>query len=193
MNNLLFAARPILYDLLGVIVFAALIAFKVDLVATIVLGVGVSMAVVAWQLVRKKPVAALQWVSLALVIVSAVAAFVTRDVRFLMAKATVAYAAVGAAMLQRGWMNRYVPPIAMGRVEHLMDRFGYVWAGLMFTIAAANLVIAIGFPAWWAGFTGVVPSASNLALFAVQYVVVRRRARASIQADRAAEGTAAQA
>ena len=46
-----------------------------------------------------------------------------------------------AVMLKRGWMVRYLPPIAEGRGEGLMVAFGYAWAGLMFLTAAANLVL----------------------------------------------------
>ena len=46
-------------------------------------------------------------------------------------------------MLKRGWMNRYLPPIALETVPDLAIGFGYVWAGLMFFSAALNLVLAL--------------------------------------------------
>ena len=58
-------------------------------------------------------------------------------------------------------------------VGDVMDRFGYVWAAMMFFTAVANLVIAIGFTAWWPLFVGVFPLASKAALFAVHFSVVQ--------------------
>jgi hypothetical protein len=81
--------------------------------------------------------------------------------------------AVGVVMLKRGWMVRYLPPIASGRGEPLMIAWGYVWAGLMFVSAAANLAVAWWLPALWPAYLAVIPMASKIALFAVQYVSVR--------------------
>ncbi len=100
-----------------------------------------------------------------------------------MLKPTFIYAAVGCVMLRPGWMNRYVPPIAQGRSEDVTFIFGYVWAGMMFATAAANLALAllasVGTYVW---FLFIFPLASKIALFATQYtvtrVVVRRRMRA---------------
>ena len=127
---LLYAAGPLVFDSLGVIVFAVLMAMKVDVIVATAAGAAVACAVVGWEIVRRRPVAALQWLSLGLVLVSAGATVLTHDPRFVMAKPTVIYALVGSAMLRRGWMNRYVPPEELAVVEDLMTRFGYAWAGL---------------------------------------------------------------
>ncbi len=134
----------------------------------------IACAVVAWELVRRRSVAAMQWLSLVMVVVSAGATLMTHDPRFVMVKPTVIYAVIGAAMLRRGWMNRYVPPDRLAVVEDLMTRFGYVWAGLMFLTGALNLVVAVAFTAWWPSFIAVFPLVSKLGLFAVQFSVVRR-------------------
>lgn len=172
-KQLLYAIVPLLFDSLGVIVFAVLLALNVDLVLATVAGAAVASAVVAWELVRRRSVAAMQWLSLIMVVLSAGATLVTHDPRFVMAKPTVIYAVVGAAMLRRGWMNRYVPPANLAAVEDLMTRFGYVWSGLMFLTGALNLVVAVAFTPWWPTFIAVFPLASKLALFAVQFGVVR--------------------
>jgi hypothetical protein len=93
--------------------------------------------------------------------------------RVLMLKPSLIYVAVGVVMLKRGWMVRYLPPIASGRGEPLMIAWGYVWAGLMFVSAAANLAVAWWLPALWPAYLAVIPMASKIALFAVQYVSVR--------------------
>ena len=61
--------------------------------------------------------------------------------------------------------------------------FGYVWAGLMFATAAANLYVALNLdPKTWAWFVGVVPLASKLALFAIQYLTMRLIVRGRMRA-----------
>jgi intracellular septation protein A len=117
-------------------------------------------------------------------VVFGAATLLTRDPRFMMAKPTIIYILVGAAMLERGWLLPYLPPA--GR-EHLEDAvmigWGYVWAGLMFLTAALNAVFALTAGlAVWSAFIAVFPAASKVALFAIQYVTIRalaiRNARA---------------
>lgn len=172
MRQLLYAVVPLIFDSLGVIVFAVLVAANVGLNIAAAAGAATAIAVVGWELVRRRPVAAVQWLSLGLVFVSAAATLVTHDPRFVMAKPTIVYALVGAAMMRRGWMNRYVPPEQLGDVEDLMTRFGYIWAALMFFTGAANLVVALVFTAWWPLFLAVFPLASKLLLFAFQFILV---------------------
>ena len=186
MKNLAYAARPLVNDLASSLVFAALILAGVDpllaTVAAMILGVGHA---VLWRLL-KKPIAPLQWASLALVLAFGGASLVWHDARFLMAKPSVVYLILTAMMLKRGWMLRYMPPIARGHGEGLMVAFGYVWAGLMAFSAAANLLVAVRFPEHWALYKAVFPIASKLALFGLQYLHVRaatiRQIRAEAQA-----------
>ncbi|MFN3523308.1 MAG: septation protein IspZ [Phenylobacterium sp.] len=183
MNPLLHAARPLLADFLSTLVFVVLIALKVDVVWAVAAAAGVGLGQVALLKLRGAPVAALQWLSLALVLVSGAASLFTHDPRFVMAKPSVVYLIVSAAMLQRGWMLRYMPPVAAGHAEDVMIAFGYVWAGLMALSAAANLVVAVAWPHHWAAFMAVFPLASKAGLFGVQYLtthrIVRRRIRSA--------------
>jgi hypothetical protein len=55
--------------------------------------------------------------------------------------------------------------------------FGYVWAGLMFVTAAANLAVAVWFSPYWPAFLAIFPTASKVALFLVQYATVRSAVR----------------
>jgi len=190
-SNLLFAARPLFLDFLGAIVFAVLLASGVDVTTAALAGVFTTVAQVTLQLVRRKPVAPLQWLSLALVVTSGAATLITHDPRFLMAKPSVIYAVVGVVMLKRGWMLRYVPPIAAGHLTDVLTVFGYVWAGLMFATGAANAVVAVGWPQWWPAFIAVVPLSSKAALFAIHYVWGRAVAKRRIVAAREAEALAA--
>jgi intracellular septation protein len=184
MKNLLAAAKPLIYDSLGVIVFAVLVALKVNFLAAAVAGAAIAVAIVVSDLVRGRPVPTLQWISLALVLISTAATYLTNDPRFVMGKPSVIYLAVGVAMLKRGWMNRYVPAESLHLIEDRMTLFGYVWAGLMFLTAILNLVIAVWFTAYWAGFIAAFPLASKIALFAVQFANVKATARRRVAAQR---------
>jgi intracellular septation protein len=186
MNELLFAARPLISDFFPTIVFAVLVALKVDIRVATGAALLIGIAQVAAQLYLKRKVEALQWASLGLVVVFGGLGILTNDPRFLMVKPSIIYLAIGAVMMKRGWMLRYLPPIAGEHAAPLMIRFGYVWAGLMFTTALANALVAWKFSALWPAFVAVVPMTSKIALFAVQFVTVRvlveRRVRAQMAA-----------
>jgi intracellular septation protein A len=197
MNNLVYAARPLISDFFPTIVFAVLVAMKVDVRVATGAALLVGIAQVAIQKSLKRKVELLQWASLGLVVVFGTLGILTSDPRFLMAKPTIIYLAVGAVMLKRGWMLRYMPPIAREHGERLMIAFGYVWAGLMALTALANLFVAVALPSQWPAFVAVVPLASKIALFAVQYATirfyVRRRVIARMAQAQAPAETQAQA
>ena len=126
---------------------------------------------------------ALQWLSLVIILASGSATFFTNDPVFVMLKPTVIYVVVGIVMLKRGWMNRYLPPIAQATVPDLGITFGYIWAGLMFFSAALNILLALTLDAGtWAAVKSTWAIGSKLALFGIQYAVMKstgmRRARA---------------
>ena len=198
MNGLLYAARPLVSDFFPTIVFAVLVALKVDVRVATAAALAMGIAQVGIQKLRRQKVELLQWASLGLVVVFGTLGIMTNDVRFLMAKPTIIYLAIGAVMLKRGWMLRYLPPVAGEHGKPLMVAFGYVWAALMGLTAVANLVMAVWFARYWPAFVAVVPMASKLSLFAVQYITVHRfteqqeRAEAAERA-RARAATEAQA
>jgi intracellular septation protein len=179
MKNLLFAAKPLALDLISTLVFVALSA----LTHNVLLATGVAMAAgaarVAQLSLRGDRVNAMQWMSLGLVVVFGAATLFTADPRFMMAKPTIIYVLVGAAMLERGWLLPYLPQAAR---EHLDDAvmigWGSVWAGLMFLTAALNAGFALATDlAVWSAFIAVFPIASKLALFAIQYLTIRAQVR----------------
>ena len=186
MKDLLYAVRPLVSDFFPTIVFAILVAMKVDVRIATGAALAIGIGQVAVQRLLKRKVELLQWASLGLVIVFGTLGIMTNDPRFLMAKPTIIYLAIGAVMLKRGWMLRYLPPIAGGHANALMIRWGYVWAGLMGLTALANLVVAVWFTAQWPAFIAVVPMASKLGLFAVQYASIRYMVRRKILAEMAA-------
>jgi hypothetical protein len=86
----------------------------------------------------------------------------------------VIYVALGVMMARRGWMVRYIPPVARALSEDVTTVFGYLWSAMMFGTAALNLVMVYqGDPRTWAWFIGVFPIASKLALVCVQYLITR--------------------
>ena len=191
MRTLLYAIGPMLFDSLGIIIFAALLALDAGIIPATVAGTVVAVAVVGYELARGNKVAALQWISLASVLLTAAATLFTGDPRFVMAKPTIVYLIVGTVMLRKGWLNRYIPPEQMAIVGDVMDRFGMIWAALMFASAGLNLVIALFFTAWWPLFIGVFPLASKFGLFAVHIAVVHYVTQARLR--RRADGESAAA
>ena len=172
MRTLLYALGPMLFDSLGVLVFAVLLVAGAGIIPATIAGTVVALAVVGYELLRGKKVAALQWISLASVLLTAAATLFTGDPRFVMAKPTIVYLIVGSVMLRKGWLNRYIMPEQQALVGDVMDRFGMIWAALMFTSAALNLVVAVFFTAWWPLFIGIFPLASKFGLFAIHIAVV---------------------
>ena len=185
MQNLLHAARPLANDLFSSLLFAALMALGVETQVATLIAMGVGLGhVVVWKLLGK-PVAPMQWASLALVLTFGTLGLFLRDARFLMAKPTVIYLILTVMMLKRGWMLRYMPSISTGHGERAMIVFGYVWAGLMALTGAANLVVAIQFPHLWPAFLAIFPTTSKVGLFAVQYAVMRHVTIRSMRAQMA--------
>ena len=188
MRTLLYALGPMLFDSLGVIVFAILLGVGAGIVPAVVAGTLVALAVVGYELARGHKVAALQWISLASVLFTAAATLLTGDPRFVMAKPTIVYLIVGTVMLRKGWLNRYIPPEQLALVGDVMDRFGMIWAALMFASAGLNLIVALFFTQWWPLFIGIFPLASKFGLFAIHIAVVHVIGQARLR--RRAEGGA---
>jgi intracellular septation protein A len=161
--------------MLSTILFAALFA----LTSNIYLATGAAMALgigqVAFEKLRRKPVPGMQWASLGLVTVLGGATLFTGDPRFVMIKPTIVYLTIGAAMLQPGWMDRYMPPASKDYLPRgLIVAGGYVWSGLMFATAARHVIIAVTMDhKAWLAFIGIFPLASKLGLFAVHYASFR--------------------
>ncbi|RAK58648.1 intracellular septation protein [Phenylobacterium hankyongense] len=196
MKNLLFAIRPLALDLMSTLLFVGLTALTHNPLLATAVAIAAGVGRVIYLRARRQPVAALQWMSLGLVVVFGAATLVTNDPRFMMFKPTIVYLLVGAAMLQRGWMLPYMPPAGRGLVgDHVMIGWGYAWAGLMFLSAVLNVGFALGTSlAVWSVFISVFPIVSKLLLFAVQFVSIRavaiRAHRAQAQAGNPAEAAA---
>jgi intracellular septation protein A len=192
MKNLFHAARPILTDMIATLVFAGLFALTNNIYLSTGAAIALGAGQVGLEILRRRPVPGMQWASLGLVTILGGTTLYTGDARFVMVKPTIIYLTIGAAMLQRGWLDRYIPPRAKEFLPAgMIATWGYVWSTLMFATAAANLVIAVwfGHKAWLA-FIGVFPLASKLSLFAVHYTSFHFVALRNHRAREAALATA---
>lgn len=184
MRNFAAAIRPLVSDFLSTIAFVAFYAITGSVHDAILLGIGVGIAQILYLLIRRQAIAAMQWMSLALVLVLGGASLLTADPRFIMVKPSIGYFAVACIMLKRGWMTRYLPKRAIDNLPESAPVFwGYVWSALMFSLGAGNLAVAlVAGPDAWAWFNGVVPLASQLLLFGIQYTILRARVLRAVRA-----------
>ena len=183
MKNLLEAGKLLLLDMASTLFFLVLYLLTGSVPLAVALGVALGVAQIGWQLVRRKPIDTMEWMSLFLVVGSGTATLVTSDPRFVMIKPTLIYIVVGVVMLKPGWMNRYLPPIAKAVVPDVAVILGFAWAGLMFASAALNMTVALNFSvAAWSALMSVFGIVSKLGLFLIGYAVMRtiggRRVRA---------------
>jgi intracellular septation protein A len=112
--------------------------------------------------------------SLFLVLGAGTITLTTDDPRFIMVKPSVIYVVVGVVMLRRGWMNRYLPPIAIELVPDIAVIVGYAWSGLMFFSAALNLIVALNFSVvTWSVTMSIYGIVSKAVMFLIGYTVMR--------------------
>lgn len=174
MRDLFVAAKLLLLDMASTFLFLAVYLLTGNIPLSVILGMLLGVAQIGWQLAGRKPIDTMQWMSLFLVLGSGAATLLTANPRFVMVKPSLIYVIVGIVMLRPGWMNRYLPPIAVGLVPDVALVFGYLWAALMFASAAVNLIVALNFSvATWAGFMSIYAIVSKAALFLIGYGVMR--------------------
>jgi intracellular septation protein len=160
--------------------FFSTILFLVLILATgnVTLATGVAILGAVAQLVharvRAKPLGFMTYASLALVIVLGTATIVTDDPRFVLAKPSIAHFAIGAIMLKRGWMLRYVPPIVVDTIPQYVTVAGYAWAALMFLLGAGTIAVALtGDIRLWGIYVTFVAGGAKVAAFALQFIAFR--------------------
>lgn len=189
MKNLFEAGKLLLLDMAATLFFLALYLLTHNVTLSVVLGMALGFAQIGWQFVRRKPIDTMQWLSLFLVLGAGTITLITNDPRFVMIKPSVIYVVVGIVMLKRGWMNRYLPPIAIELVPDIAIIIGYAWSGLMFFSAALNVIVALNFDvATWSAAMSIYGIVSKAAMFLISYTVMRtigiaRRRRAADRAD----------
>lgn len=171
-------AKPILLDFLSTIVFLVAFGLLHDARLAILLGIAAGLIEIGWQFAHARKVSLMELASLALVVVFGLSSLITHDMRFIMLKPSISYAAIGVVMLKPGWQLHYAPEIARKLLP--AKRFilwGYVWAALMLASAALNIaLVATVEVRTWATIVTVWGLSTKAVLFCAQYFTLRREA-----------------
>ena len=174
MKNLFQAGKLLLLDMAATLLFLVLYLLTHNVTLSVVLGMVLGIAQIGWQFARRKPIDTMQWMSLFLVLGAGTVTLITDDPRFIMIKPSVIYIVVGIVMLKRGWMNRYLPPIAIELVPDIAIIVCYAWSGLMFFSAALNVIVALNFDvATWSAAMSIYGIVSKALMFLIGYAVMR--------------------
>jgi intracellular septation protein len=161
-------------DFFSTIVFVVLFLSTGDVILATAVAIAGSVAQVIYARVKRQQLGFMTYASLALVIVLGGATLLTNDPRFVMAKPSIAHFAIGAIMLKRGWMLRYLPPIVVDTIPEYVTIAGYAWAVLMFALGAGTITVAMsGDIKLWAIYVSAVAGGAKVAAFAVQFVAFR--------------------
>ncbi len=173
-------------DFLSALIFIAVYVATDNVILATAVAVGGAVAQVIYAHVKGKPLGFMTWASLGLVIVLGAATILTLDPRFVLAKPAIAHFAIGAIMLKRGWMLRYMPPRVVETIPEYVTVAGYAWAALMFVLGLGTIAVAMtGDLKLWTIYISVVLVAAKLGAFAAQYVIFRMIVRGRLRAVRA--------
>jgi intracellular septation protein len=176
----------LLSDFLSTIVFLTLYLISGDVALATSVAIAGAVAQVIYSRVKGKPLGFMTYASLALVIVLGGATLLTHDPRFVLAKPAIGHFAIGAIMLKRGWMLRYMPPIVTDTIPEYVTIAGYGWAALMFVLGLGTIAVAsTGDLKLWAIYISVVAVGAKVAAFAVQYAAFRFLITSRLRAARA--------
>src|SRR3981189_3920774 len=173
-------------DFFSTIVFLALYLITGDVLLATGVAIAGAVAQVVYARIKGQQLTFMTYASLALVIVLGSATLLTNDPRFVLAKPSIAHFAIGAIMLKRGWMLRYVPPIVSDTIPEYVTIAGYAWAALMFALGAGTIAVAsTGDLKLWALYVSVVLIGAKLTASPVKYVALRVLLTSRIRAARA--------
>jgi intracellular septation protein len=161
-------------DFFSTIVFLAVYLATDNIILATSVAIAGAIAQVIYSRIKGRELSFMTWASLGLVIVLGGATILTSDPRFVLAKPAIAHFAVGAVMLRRGWMLRYMPPLVAETIPEYVTFAGFAWAALMFALGAGTIATAMtGDLKLWTIYVSVVAVGAKIAAFAVQYVVFR--------------------
>jgi intracellular septation protein len=174
------------YDFFSTIVFLVVYLASDNVVLATGVAIAASVAQALYARATGEALTFMTWASLALVIVLGGATLLTSDPRFVLAKPAIAHFAIGAIMLKRGWMLRYMPPIVAETIPEYVTMAGFAWAALMFVLGAGTVAIAAtGNIRLWAFYVSVVAIGAKVIAFAIQYVAFRLLVSARLRAGHA--------
>ncbi|MGY8668690.1 septation protein IspZ [Bradyrhizobium sp. UFLA05-109] len=161
-------------DFLSTIVFLVVYLITDNIILATSVAIAGAIAQVIYARVQGKSLGYMTYASLALVIVLGTVTILTQDPRFVLAKPSIAHFAIGAIMLKRGWMLRYMPARVTDVIPEYVTAAGYAWAALMFALGAGTIAVAAtGDLKLWAFYVSVVAVGAKIAAFAIQYVIFR--------------------
>jgi intracellular septation protein A len=161
-------------DFLSTIVFLAVYLATDNIVLATVIAIAGTVAQAIYSRIKGEPLSFMTYASLGLVVVLGGATLLTNNPRFVLAKPSIAHFAIGAIMLKRGWMLRYMPPLVAETIPEYVNFAGYAWAALMFVLGTGTIAVAAtGDLKLWTIYVTVVLVAAKLAAFAIQYVAFR--------------------
>src|SRR2546423_4258180 len=161
-------------DFLSTIVFLVIYLATDNVILATSVAIAGAVGQVIYSRVKGRTLGYMTWASLGLVIVLVGATLLTHDPRFVLAKPAIGHFAIGAIMMKRGWMLRYMPPIVAETIPEYVTFAGYAWAALMFALGGGTIVVAsTGDLKLWAFYVSVVLIGAKIAAFAVQYVTFR--------------------
>lgn len=174
-------------DFFSTIVFLAIYLITGNVMLATSVAIAGAVGQVAYARYKGQQLGYMTWASLGLVIVLGGATLLTHDPRFVLAKPAIGHFAIGAIMLKRGWMLRYMPPIVTETVPEYVTIAGYAWAALMFVLGAGTIAVAAtGDLKLWAVYVSVVLIGAKVVAFGVQYaafrILVGNRIRAAARA-----------
>jgi intracellular septation protein len=173
-------------DFFSTILFLALYLATGSIVLATTVAIAGAIGQVIYARLTGKELSFMSWASLGLVVVLGGVTLLTQDPRFVLAKPSLAHFAIGAIMLKRDWMLRYMPPIVAETIPDYVTMAGYAWAILMFALGAGTIAVAAtGDLRLWAIYISFVSVGAKILAFAVQYVVFRILVTSRIRAARA--------
>ena len=138
-----------LFDLLPLVVF--FVAFKVaNLYTATALAIACSVGQLGWLKLRRRPIDAMQWLGLGIIVVFGGMTLLLHDETFIKWKPTVLYGAFAIALaFARLLMGRNLVESLMSRQIRLpapiWDRLNWAWCGFFALMSALNLAVAYRF------------------------------------------------
>ena len=161
-------------DFFSTILFAAIYLTTDNVLLATGVAIAGAVGQVIYSRIKGNELGYMTWASLGLVIVLGSATLLTHDLRFVLMKPAIGHFAIGAIMLKRGWLLRYMPPIVTDNIPEYVTFAGYAWAALCFALGAGTIAVAMtGDMKLWTFYVTVVLVGAKIAAFAVQYVAFR--------------------
>ena len=173
-------------DFLSTIVFLVVYLATDSVALATAVAIAGAVGQVIYARIKGHSLGFMTWASLALVIVLGSATLLTHDPRFVLAKPAIAHFAIGAIMLRRGWMLRYMPSRVTETIPEYVTAAGFAWAVLMFALGTGTIAVAMtGNLTLWSIYVSVVAVGAKILAFVVQYVIFRVVVTSRIRAARA--------